>query len=247
MTARKLESQLEELETRTARPGELLVIWRRPGTDIRAAIAGQRFASGDKVICPEWTGDTEPPSQKWHRNRLSGSMTDQENDFVMQSMMLAAAIEEIDRDLHGLLPFPPMSEEAMEEMPDNELVHAVMEVQIWVLPLLFFLSATLPLGLTLHSPNCENLSYTREGLSSCVQDPPPTSCCRFFASCAIVLLNDFPINAFESTERDLRTYDSRDDGTAEGRCRDLELLQGIIVSASKSVVCLIPINAAGIF
>jgi hypothetical protein len=56
MPASKLEFRLEKLETKTARPGELLVIWRRPGTDIRTAIAGQRFANGDKVICPEWTG-----------------------------------------------------------------------------------------------------------------------------------------------------------------------------------------------
>lgn len=129
MTASKLESRLEKLETRTARPNELLVIWRKPGTDIRSAIAGQRFASGDKVICPEWTGDTEPPSPKWHRTRLSVSLTDQENDFVMQSMLRAAEIEEADRKDHGLIPFPLMSEEVMKAMPDNELVHAVMGVQ----------------------------------------------------------------------------------------------------------------------
>jgi hypothetical protein len=41
---------------------ELLVIWRKPGIDIRTAIAGHRLASGDKVICPEWTGRTEPPA-----------------------------------------------------------------------------------------------------------------------------------------------------------------------------------------
>lgn len=129
MITRNLESRLVKLETRTTRPNELLVIWRNPGTDIRSAIAGQRFASGDKVICPEWTEDTEPPSPKWHRNRLSASMTDQENDCVMQSMLRAAAIEETDREDHGLIPFPPMSEEAMKAMPDNELLHAVMGVQ----------------------------------------------------------------------------------------------------------------------
>jgi hypothetical protein len=69
--------------------------------------------------------DAELPSPKWHRNRLSVSMTDQENDCVMQSMRRAAEIEEADREDHGLIPFPPMSEEAMKAMPDNELVHAV--------------------------------------------------------------------------------------------------------------------------
>lgn len=46
MTARNLQSRLVKLETRMAQPNELLVIWRKPGGDIRAAIAGQRLASG---------------------------------------------------------------------------------------------------------------------------------------------------------------------------------------------------------
>jgi hypothetical protein len=129
MIARNLESRLVKLETRTTRPNELLVIWRRPGTDIRSAIAGQRFASGDKVICPEWTGDTEKTSPKWHRERLSASMTDQEYDCVMQSMLRVAAIEETDREDQGLIAYPRMSKQAMKAMPDNELVHAVMGVQ----------------------------------------------------------------------------------------------------------------------
>ncbi len=129
MTARNLQSRLVKLETRTARPDELLVVWRRPGTDIRAAIAGQRLASGDKVICPEWTAGAEPPSPTWHRDRLSASMTDQEYDCVMQSMLRTAAIDEADRADLGLIPFPRMSEEAMKAAPDNELLHAVMGVR----------------------------------------------------------------------------------------------------------------------
>lgn len=129
MTARNLQSRLVKLETRTARPNELLVIWRKPGTDIRTAIAGHRLASGDKVICPEWTGDAEPPPATWHRDRLSASMTDQEYDCVMQSMLRAAAIDETDRAGLGFIPFPRMSEEAMKAAPDNDLLHAVMGVQ----------------------------------------------------------------------------------------------------------------------
>lgn len=124
-----IKSRLVKLETRTARPNELLVIWRKPGTELRAAIAEQRLASGDKVICPEWEGDAEPPSPMWHRDRLSASMTDHEYDCVMQSMLRAAAINETDRERLGLIPFPRMSEGAMRAMPDNELLHAVMGVR----------------------------------------------------------------------------------------------------------------------
>jgi hypothetical protein len=129
MTMRNLESRLVKLETRTARPGELLVIWRKPETDIRAAIAEQHLTSDDKVICPEWIGDGEPPSAKWHRDRLSASMTDQEYDCVMQSIQRTAETGEDGRLNAGLTSFPRMSEEAMRAMPDNDLIHAVLGVR----------------------------------------------------------------------------------------------------------------------
>jgi hypothetical protein len=129
MIARNLESRLVKLEMRTARPGELLVIWRRPGADICAAVAGQQFASGDKVICPEWLGDAEPPSPKWHRDRLSASMTDREYDCVMQSIHRVAETGADRRLDAGLVAFPRMSEEAMRAMPDNDLIHAVLGVR----------------------------------------------------------------------------------------------------------------------
>lgn len=42
----------------------------------------------------------------------------------------AAIKEAADQEAYGLIPFPPMLEETMKAMPDNELVHAVMGVQI---------------------------------------------------------------------------------------------------------------------
>lgn len=129
MMGRNLESRLVKLETRTARPNELLVIWRKPGMDLHSAIAGQRFTSGDKVICPEWIGTGEPPAPKWHHDRLSASMTDQEYDCVMRSIQRIAKIGEDERSDAGLAPFPRVSEEAMRAMPDNDLIHAVLGVR----------------------------------------------------------------------------------------------------------------------
>jgi hypothetical protein len=129
MTPRNLESRLVKLETRTARPGELLVIWREPDVDICTAITGQQFASGDKVICPEWIGTGEPPAPKWHRDRLSASMTEQEFDCVMRSIQHVADVGEDRRMDAGLAPFPRVSEEAMRAMPDNDLIHAVLGVR----------------------------------------------------------------------------------------------------------------------
>jgi hypothetical protein len=129
MIVRNLESRLVKLETRTARPNEMLVVWRKPGADIRTALTGQSFASGDKVICPEWIGDAEPPFPKWHRDRLSASMTAQEYDCVLRSIQRVAEAEEDERSETGLAPFPRMSEEAMRAMPDNDLIHAVLGVR----------------------------------------------------------------------------------------------------------------------
>lgn len=129
MTARSITTRIEKLETRTTRPNELLVIWRLPGSDICTAVAGQQFASGDKVICPEWIGSGEPPSAKWHRDRLSASMTDQEYDCVIQSIQRTAETGEDGRLDAGLAPFPRMSEEAMRAMQDNDLIHAVLGVR----------------------------------------------------------------------------------------------------------------------
>lgn len=129
MTARNLQSRLVKLETRTARPNELLVIWRKPGTDIRTAIAGHRLASGDNVICPEWTGEAEPPAPKWYCDRLSASMTDQEYDCVLQSVKRAAEAGEDAREGTSLIPFPCILEEGMKAMPDNDLIHAVLGVR----------------------------------------------------------------------------------------------------------------------
>jgi hypothetical protein len=129
MIVRNLESRLVKLETRTARPNEMLVVWRKPGVDIRSAVVGQQFASGDKVICPEWTGEAEPPAPKWHRDRLSRSMTDQEYDCVLQSIQHTAEAGEDGREDAGLAPFPRMSGETMRAMSDNDLIHAVLGVQ----------------------------------------------------------------------------------------------------------------------
>lgn len=108
ITARNLQSQLVKLKTRTARPNELLVIWRKPGTDIRSAIAGQRFASGDKVICPELERRyiTEMASQP-----VVGNDGGSGNDWVVQSMLHLANIEKFDRRRARPYPFmdgPPL-------------------------------------------------------------------------------------------------------------------------------------------
>jgi hypothetical protein len=52
MIARVL-SRIIKLEARSARPDEMLVVWRKPDGDVAAALEGVTFAKGDKVICAE--------------------------------------------------------------------------------------------------------------------------------------------------------------------------------------------------
>lgn len=127
--SRNYAARIVKLEAKTTRPNELLVIWRKPGTDIRTAIASEQFASGNKVICLEWHVNGKPPAPKWHRDLLRSSMTGLEYECLMKTLQRMAEAGENDREAGGFAPFPNMSEEIMRAMPDNELIHAVLGVQ----------------------------------------------------------------------------------------------------------------------
>jgi hypothetical protein len=70
MTVHNLESRILKLETRTARPGEMLVVWRKPGGNVSEALEAATFSNGDKVICAEWFDDDPPPAPRWYGDRL---------------------------------------------------------------------------------------------------------------------------------------------------------------------------------
>ena len=54
MIARNVQSRISKLEARSARPDEMLVVWRMPDGDVTEALKNATFAKGDKVICAEW-------------------------------------------------------------------------------------------------------------------------------------------------------------------------------------------------
>ena len=54
MIARNVESRITRLEARSARPDEMLVVWRKPDGDVAEALKDATLAKGDKVICAEW-------------------------------------------------------------------------------------------------------------------------------------------------------------------------------------------------
>lgn len=69
MTVRNIFSRVEKLEARRRRPDDLLLIWRLPGAPVSEAVADARFASGDRVICAEWFGDSSAPAPRWFGKR----------------------------------------------------------------------------------------------------------------------------------------------------------------------------------
>jgi hypothetical protein len=83
LTARNLESRIVKLETRTARPDEMLVVWRKPDCDVVEALKGATYAKGDKVICAEWFDDSPLPAPRWHANRPRLSMNAMEDEQLI--------------------------------------------------------------------------------------------------------------------------------------------------------------------
>ena len=73
MIARNLEKRIAKLEASWRRPNELLLVWRRPNGDVRAAASEAKFAPGDRVISLEWDGDGPLPPPRWFGKRLGRS------------------------------------------------------------------------------------------------------------------------------------------------------------------------------
>ena len=84
MIARSLETRIVKLEASRRRPNELLVVWRRPGGDVKAAVSEAKFAPGDRVICLEWFGDGPLPAPRWHDKGLKFSGV--EDDYLERAI-----------------------------------------------------------------------------------------------------------------------------------------------------------------
>jgi hypothetical protein len=126
MIARNVQSRLSKLESLSARPDEMLVVWRQSGDDPCKAITLAQFASGDRVISPEWFGADKPPLPKWHRDRLSSSTTKIEYDYL--SRTIERVVEAGGRSDDGQIPRSSFSK-SVKEMTDNELIYAVLGVR----------------------------------------------------------------------------------------------------------------------
>ena len=123
---RNVAARIVKLEARRQRPNEILLIWRRPDADVKAAVSGAKFAPGDRVICAEWFGDGSLPAPKWYRERLSSELGTLENEYLARS--LKSVGDDRPRD-PGFVEIPPVSANWARELTDNELLHMIFGVK----------------------------------------------------------------------------------------------------------------------
>jgi len=124
MIARNVESRIVKLEARSARPDEILVIWREPDGDVTAAAAGAPFSAGDKVICAEWFGEMPAPSPRWYR-RPRSDMERSEYEYVIRS--LRRVKDNCGRA--GFAAVPHVASHRLVELTGNELLHIALGVE----------------------------------------------------------------------------------------------------------------------
>ena len=127
---RSLESRIAKLETRTARPDEMLVVWRRPDGSVAEALKDVTFAKGDKVVCAEWFDGDPLPLPRWHSARphqLRSAMGRREYDNVERTIDRIA--ERSGKRDDSFAPFPRFTQGKAREMSDEELIYALLGVR----------------------------------------------------------------------------------------------------------------------
>ena len=96
MTARHIEARIVKLETSRRTSDDMLLIWRDPSQDthtvLLAAKSAGLFASGDRVLCAEWSGDGEKPAPRWIC-RIKSDVTESEMDSLIRTAEKLAAGE----------------------------------------------------------------------------------------------------------------------------------------------------------
>jgi hypothetical protein len=126
MTARSITTRIEKLEARRRNDDEMLMLWRKPGSDIEAAVLSANkaglFGSGDLVLCGEWYGEGDPPAARWVQ-RIKSDLTASEMESLYQTLENQAA-DRSDVASAESMPWPYLS-----HLSDEALWQRVIGVQ----------------------------------------------------------------------------------------------------------------------
>ena len=126
MSLRDLEARIAKLEASRRRPNELLLVWRRPNGDVRAATSEAKFAPGDRVISLEWDGDGPLPPPRWFGKRSELSVI--ESEYLKRCL---TCVKEDGRPRDpGLADIPDVPAERICELHDNDLLFMAFGVAI---------------------------------------------------------------------------------------------------------------------
>jgi hypothetical protein len=124
---RGIEIRLAKLEAKRRGDDEVMLVWRRHGTDPRATVDAYQhlFAHGDPVMCAEWFGEGEPPAPRWHRDFPKG-LTDIEVKYLHKGLRNLCADKEScgDPDYLAVKLGPPMS-----EISDRDLWFQILRIK----------------------------------------------------------------------------------------------------------------------
>jgi hypothetical protein len=111
MTARSITTRIEKLEARRRNDDEMLMLWRKPGSGIDAAVLSANkaglFGSGDLVLCGEWYGEGDPPPPRWVQ-RIKRDLTAPEIESLYQTLKNRIAGRSDDSIAEGM-PAPYLS------------------------------------------------------------------------------------------------------------------------------------------
>lgn len=110
MTVRSITTRIEKLEARRRNDDEMLMLWRKPGSDIDVAVLSANkaglFGSGDLVLCGEWYGEGDPPAARWVQ-RIKSDLTAPEMESLYQT--LNSKVAEQSDDIGKAMPAPYLS------------------------------------------------------------------------------------------------------------------------------------------
>ena len=125
MIARNVEARVLKLEALQHRPDEIFVIWRQPGSDVRAAVSEANLQHGAHAICAEWFGKDPLPKPQWFRN-IREEMNTQEYEYIFKSVERSGAKDVVEP---GFTPSPLSSANRLQGLSDNDLILAVLGVE----------------------------------------------------------------------------------------------------------------------
>ena len=127
MTVRSLKTRIVKLEASRWRPNELLVVWRRPGGDVKAAVSDAKFAPGDRVICFDWFGDGLLPAPQWHDKGLKFSGV--EDDYLERAINRRIESRKNGHQREpGFAELPHFPADRIRELSNNALLHMLFGV-----------------------------------------------------------------------------------------------------------------------